>query len=180
MGSLDPSHDDTLALAATTGDTRTTADPGIDLGHVPTGHERSVQGALLGRDVALKQLRTRGDGATARFLREARIQGRLDHPAVVPVHEVAIGPDGRPVFVMKRLTGTTLAAILAPAGHDKPPLARLSRTRLIAPCSWRASTSVSSIWRARTALSNTRSSIAAWAATRSARSRNRRSMSSIA
>ena len=43
MGSLDPAQDDTLALAATTGDTRTTADAGIDLGHLPTGHERYLR-----------------------------------------------------------------------------------------------------------------------------------------
>src|SRR5262249_28316165 len=48
----------------------------------------------------------------ARFLREARVQGGLEHPAVVPVHDLAVDGDGRPFFVMKRLSGTTLLELL--------------------------------------------------------------------
>ena len=44
-----------------------------------------------------------------RFLRDARIQARLDHPAVVPVHELNTDAVGRPYFTMKKLTGRTLA-----------------------------------------------------------------------
>ena len=42
----------------------------------------------IGRDVAIKRMRSSNpsDETIARFLREARIQGRLDHPSVVPVH----------------------------------------------------------------------------------------------
>src|SRR5438105_4755363 len=45
----------------------------------------------LGRDVALKDLRPEraGNPATwARFLREARVTGQLEHPNIVPVYEV--------------------------------------------------------------------------------------------
>ena len=65
----------------------------------------------IGRDVALKRMRADADGR--RFLREARIQARLDHPAIVPVHELGTDADGRPYFTMKRLTGVTLAARIA-------------------------------------------------------------------
>ena len=44
-----------------------------------------------------------------RFQREASIQGRLEHPAIVPVHEIGRDSDGLPFFVMKKLTGITLA-----------------------------------------------------------------------
>jgi eukaryotic-like serine/threonine-protein kinase len=83
------------------------------MGEVITAHD-----ADIGRDVAIKRLRAPNPTplALARFLREARIQGRLDHPAIVPVHEVAHDDDGRPFFVMKKLSGTTLAAILLGAG----------------------------------------------------------------
>jgi eukaryotic-like serine/threonine-protein kinase len=67
----------------------------------------------IGRDVAIKRMRVSSAELEARFLREARIQGRLEHPAIVPVHELATDAEGRPFFVMKRVTGTTLADILA-------------------------------------------------------------------
>jgi len=83
----------------------------------------------IGRDVAVKRLRaqTASDEAIARFLREARIQARLDHPAIVPVHDLGVGPDGRPFFAMKRLSGTTLADILASRDDKKHPRVHLLR-----------------------------------------------------
>jgi serine/threonine-protein kinase len=68
----------------------------------------------IGRDVAVKRIRTTEPSAEelSRFVREARVQGRLEHPAVVPVHDLAVGRDGRPFFVMKRLTGTTMQVLL--------------------------------------------------------------------
>jgi len=62
-------------------------------------------------DVAIKRLRMTepSPDALTRFLREARIQGRLEHPAIVPIHDLGVDADGRPFFTMKRLAGTTLA-----------------------------------------------------------------------
>src|SRR5207244_3346175 len=62
----------------------------------------------IGRDVAIKRMRRDAPEAIERFLREARIQARLEHPAIVPVHEIGVGDDKRPYFTMKRLAGTTL------------------------------------------------------------------------
>src|SRR5512139_2011251 len=63
------------------------------MGEVISAHDTQI-----GRDVAIKRLPSEVASATAlaRFLREARIQGRLDHPAIVPVHELAYDGDGRP------------------------------------------------------------------------------------
>ncbi len=67
---------------------------------------------VLGRDVALKELKP--DKATdpasrARFLREARITGRLEHPGIVTVHELAGRDDDRRAFyAMQLLRGRTL------------------------------------------------------------------------
>jgi serine/threonine protein kinase len=74
----------------------------------------------IGRDVAIKRMRSPhpSEEATARFLREARIQARLDHPAIVPVHELGTDAAGRPYFTMKRLAGRTLGQRLA---EDAPP-----------------------------------------------------------
>jgi serine/threonine-protein kinase len=65
----------------------------------------------LGRWVAIKRLKsqTPSDATVARFLREAKIQARLDHPAIVPVHSLGSDAHGQPYFTMKRLTGITLA-----------------------------------------------------------------------
>ncbi len=79
------------------------------MGEVALAHDPSI-----GRDVALKRMRGEPTAEMIeRFLREAKIQARLDHPGIVPVHEFGRDGDGRPFFTMKRLTGTTLAAVLA-------------------------------------------------------------------
>jgi eukaryotic-like serine/threonine-protein kinase len=69
----------------------------------------------IGRPVAIKRMlgERSTPEATARFLREACIQARLEHPAIVPVHELGHDADGRPYFTMKRLAGTTLEKVLA-------------------------------------------------------------------
>src|SRR5262245_40038198 len=53
--------------------------------------------ARIGRDVAVKQLR--GDRELtaeerSRFLREAQVQGQLEHPSIVPVYDIDHRPDG--------------------------------------------------------------------------------------
>jgi serine/threonine protein kinase len=66
----------------------------------------------LGREVALKVFSEPGpaiDGAD-RLLREARILAQLEHPGIVPVHDVGTLPDGRLFYVMKRIRGTRLDA----------------------------------------------------------------------
>jgi serine/threonine protein kinase len=71
---------------------------------------------LLAREVALKVLREpvfAVGGFRALFEQEARHVGRLEHPSIVPVHDLGELPDGRPFFVMKLIHGQTLAALLA-------------------------------------------------------------------
>ncbi|MGL4552215.1 MAG: serine/threonine-protein kinase, partial [Gemmataceae bacterium] len=47
-----------------------------------------------------------------RFLDEARICSQLQHPGVVPVHDIGTFADGRPFFTMKLVVGRTLAELL--------------------------------------------------------------------
>src|SRR5205085_1923166 len=79
----------------------------------------------IGRDVALKRMRAEKPSAEAlmRFLREARVQARLDHPAIVPVHELGLDNKGLPFFTMKRLSGATLTQRLL----EKLPQNRILR-----------------------------------------------------
>src|SRR5262249_6468474 len=47
-----------------------------------------------------------------RFLREAQITGRLQHPGIPPIHEMGRLDDGAPFFAMKLIEGRTLSAII--------------------------------------------------------------------
>ncbi len=75
----------------------------------------------IGRDVAIKRMRAAdpSERQVNRFVREASIQGRLEHPAIVPVHEIGRDSDGLPFFVMKKLTGITLAKVLEDANNAR-------------------------------------------------------------
>ena len=84
------------------------------LGHGGMGEVLLATDTQIDREVAIKRMLIDPTGpAVARFLREAKVQGRLDHPAIVPVYELAHDTEGRPFFVMKRLVGITLADVLA-------------------------------------------------------------------
>ncbi|HEY5923571.1 MAG TPA: protein kinase [Kofleriaceae bacterium] len=88
--------------------------PGYQLGDViGRGGMGEVVTALdvqIGREVALKRMRAAQPTAEMikRFIREAKVQAVLDHPAIVPVHELGTDAAGNPYFTMKRLVGTTL------------------------------------------------------------------------
>jgi serine/threonine-protein kinase len=88
---------------------------------VVVAHDRRI-----GRDVAVKRLLSGAptEADLGRFLREARIQARLEHPAIVPVYELARDEAGRPFFTMKRVVGVTLADQLASANVTRQRLLR--------------------------------------------------------
>jgi eukaryotic-like serine/threonine-protein kinase len=107
---------------------------GSVLGRGGMGEVMSAHDDQLGRSVAIKRLRNEAPSkaAVTRFLREVRIQGRLEHPAIVPVYQLDYGQDNLPFFVMKQLTGVTLAAVLRDlAAGDAAALAKFSRQRLL-------------------------------------------------
>jgi serine/threonine-protein kinase len=85
------------------------------LGRGGMGEVWSAVDRRMGREIAIKVATgERADrAALARFLREARVQARLDHPGVVPVHDLGTRPDGSVFFTMQRVRGETLAAVLA-------------------------------------------------------------------
>ncbi len=92
------------------------------MGDIVLGRDQTI-----GRDVAIKQMRAERptQDAIERFLREAKIQARLEHPSIVPVHALGRDDAGLPYFSMKRLTGTTLAELLA--SPARPPQQRMLR-----------------------------------------------------
>ena len=91
------------------------------LGKGGMGEVMQVRDEIVGREVALKRIRRiePSDRVVQRFLREASIQGRLEHPSIVPLYDIGRDPAGLPFFTMKKLTGTTLSKILA---SERPEL----------------------------------------------------------
>jgi len=88
-----------------------------------------VHDELLARDIALKELLPasevyqgaegleaspmRQSGALiARFLREARVTGRLEHPSIVPVYELGRRENGSIYYTMRLVRGKTLRTVL--------------------------------------------------------------------
>ncbi|MEU6681486.1 serine/threonine-protein kinase [Streptomyces sp. NPDC046925] len=81
---------------------------------------------VLGREVAVKELRTYTDAAApeladlrVRMQREARAAARVRHPGVVAVHDVA-EVDGRPLIVMELVEGPSLDDVLRERGTLDP------------------------------------------------------------
>lgn len=69
----------------------------------------------LNRTVALKQMLARhahDPGAQARFVLEAEVTGRLEHPGIVPVYSLGRDSDGRPYYAMRLIEGETLRSAI--------------------------------------------------------------------
>ena len=77
------------------------------LGRVTRAHD-----CELGRDIAIKELISRGHASEVRFVREALITARLEHPGIVPVYEAGQWPDGTPFYAMKLVAGRSLRDLL--------------------------------------------------------------------
>ncbi|HUS28862.1 MAG TPA: serine/threonine-protein kinase [Kofleriaceae bacterium] len=103
---------------------------GERIGRGGMGEVIAARDEQIGREVAIKRIRTDepSERAIKRFLREARIQGRLEHPAIVPVHELGRDSDGMPFFAMKRLVGKPLSKIIDDPERDR---AKYGRQRLL-------------------------------------------------
>jgi len=77
----------------------------------------------LRRRVAMKVLLP-GSGASRaqleRFLEEAQATGQLEHPNIVPIHEIGIDRNGRPFFTMKLVKGISLKEVIDELWKKRP------------------------------------------------------------
>jgi len=79
----------------------------------------------LGRTVAVKELLVVDARSEERFIREALVTARLQHPSIVPVHEAGRWPDGSPFYTMKMVTGRSLKEVIAGTSSFKERIALL-------------------------------------------------------
>ncbi|NOT31933.1 MAG: serine/threonine protein kinase [Planctomycetes bacterium] len=63
--------------------------------------------------VALDRTDRADTHSLGRFLEEAQVTAQLDHPGIVPVHDLGLDPERRVFFTMKLVKGRDLAAVLA-------------------------------------------------------------------
>ena len=80
------------------------------------GEVRRVRDRRLGRQLALKTLHLPAlnrPALVARFLEEAQATAQLQHPGIVPIHDLGTLPDGRLWFTMKEVTGQTFGQVIA-------------------------------------------------------------------
>ncbi|MDF1660920.1 MAG: serine/threonine-protein kinase, partial [Planctomycetota bacterium] len=91
-----------------------------ELGKGGMGTVYAVRDRRLDREAALKLLsHSTGDYvARTRFLREAKITAKLDHPSIPPVYETGLTPDGQLYMLMKRIRGKTLKDCIVDCHED--------------------------------------------------------------
>ncbi|MCC6407071.1 MAG: serine/threonine protein kinase [Planctomycetes bacterium] len=75
--------------------------------------ELAMKVVLSERTDASSSTDSRERGRLARFLEEAQVTGQLEHPGIVPVHELGCDDAGRAYFTMKLVKGITLAEVFA-------------------------------------------------------------------
>lgn len=81
----------------------------------------------LRRELAMKLIRNQEQDASAptrdellgRFVREAEIMARLDHPGVVPIHDIGVDELGRKFFTMRLIHGKRLDQVYAMAREGR-------------------------------------------------------------
>jgi serine/threonine protein kinase len=90
------------------------------LGTGATGCVRAFVDHDLERPVAVKQLLVDGPAeaeSLSRFIAEARITASLEHPNVLPIHEIDVSERGELFFIMKKIDGGSLGTAI---GSSEP------------------------------------------------------------
>jgi serine/threonine-protein kinase len=82
-----------------------------------------AEDAELHRDVALKEIKPDRAGRPdyrGRFVLEAEVTGRLEHPGIVPVYGLGLYADGRPYYAMRFIKGETMTTAITRFHGEKP------------------------------------------------------------
>ncbi|MCY3018510.1 MAG: protein kinase [Planctomycetota bacterium] len=99
------------SLTAATGDEKYAVEEEIargGMGAILRAVDRDIR-----RPVAMKVMLGEADERKrARFVEEAQVTGQLEHPNIVPIHELGVDSDGRLFFTMKLVKGRSLEQVL--------------------------------------------------------------------
>ena len=85
------------------------------LGRGGMGEVRKIRDETLKRNLAIKIIHPtllRSKNALNRFIEEAQVGAQLQHPNIVPVHEMGKLPDGRFYFTMKEIKGKEFTELI--------------------------------------------------------------------
>src|SRR4029453_9175206 len=97
------------------------------LGHGGMGVLYLALDPAIDRLVAVKLLRVNNPEIRERFIREAQIAARLQHPHIVTVYDVGTH-EGQPFIAMEYIAGETLGELI----HRRAPLALSRKLELVA------------------------------------------------
>jgi len=91
------------------------------IGRGGMGEVRRVRDRYLNRTLAMKTLRVDRPQAIGRFIEEAQVTAQLQHPAIIPVHDIGTLPDGRLYYTMQEVHGKTFEQVILEAHHQPAP-----------------------------------------------------------
>ena len=107
-----------------------------EIGRGGMGRILKARDSEISREVALKVLLGHAgrssEGQIRRFWTEVRALGQLEHPSIIPIHDVGRLAGGELFYVMKKLGGRTLADILSALSRDdRAARQEFTRARLL-------------------------------------------------
>lgn len=101
------------------------------LGQGGMGHVVLVTDTVLRRQLAMKVVQPHVEAQPellSSFITEAQVTAQLDHPGIVPVHDMGASDDGSGMFfTMKHVSGRTLSEVLAQLRGTRPPYEVMKR-----------------------------------------------------
>ncbi len=109
---------------------------GEEVGRGAAGSVLRGMDTKLRRELAIKVTSLPRDQLPAalfgRFVEEAQITAQLEHPNVIPVHDLGVDPEGRPYFSMKLVRGRSLETMLEQRkARDPATLTEVGLRRLL-------------------------------------------------
>ena len=109
--------------------------PQRELGRGGMGRILEAKDPELRRSVAVKVIAEPTcvtHAQLSRFVAEAQVTSQLEHPNIVPVHDIGLSDEGQIYFVMKQVHGRSLRQVLKALGEgDEATCADWTRTRLL-------------------------------------------------
>ncbi len=106
-----------------------------EIGRGGMGRILKARDTEIGREVAVKVLLGGGqapENLIRRFWTEVQATGQLEHPSIIPIHDIGRLPTGELFYVMKMLSGRTLADIIQKLRDgDQDTMKEFTRVRML-------------------------------------------------